>query len=105
MGIVEDFYEPHMVPKPLIPVSDTAGTVVAVGESVAKRESVQLSTVREQLARSAGFADYHELRQVALRTPDEGRLLRSVFSVSSRELRSSTSCRHRADEVFGSKPA
>ncbi|MDS7930935.1 NAD(P)-dependent alcohol dehydrogenase [Acinetobacter sp. V102_4] len=35
-AIVEGFYEPHMVPKPLIPVSDAAGTVVAVGEGVTR---------------------------------------------------------------------
>lgn len=29
-AIVEGFYEPDLVPKPLIPVSDAAGTVVAV---------------------------------------------------------------------------
>nr|WP_154325529.1 NAD(P)-dependent alcohol dehydrogenase [Pantoea sp. 201603H] len=33
-AIVDGFYEPHMVPKPLIPVSDAAGIVVAVGEGV-----------------------------------------------------------------------
>lgn len=33
-AIVDGIYEPHMVPKPLIPVSDAAGTVVAVGEGV-----------------------------------------------------------------------
>lgn len=31
-AIVDGIYEPHKVPKPLIPVSDAAGTVVAVGE-------------------------------------------------------------------------
>lgn len=35
-AIVDGFYEPHMVPKPLIPVSDTAGTVVAVGQGVSR---------------------------------------------------------------------
>lgn len=33
-AIVEGFYEPHRVPKPLIPVSDASGTIVAVGEGV-----------------------------------------------------------------------
>ncbi|MBK0000829.1 NAD(P)-dependent alcohol dehydrogenase [Erwinia sp. S38] len=33
-AIVDGFYEPHRVPKPLIPVSDASGTVVAVGEGV-----------------------------------------------------------------------
>lgn len=33
-AIVEGFYEPHRVPKSLIPVSDASGTVVAVGEGV-----------------------------------------------------------------------
>ncbi|WP_438286402.1 alcohol dehydrogenase catalytic domain-containing protein [Klebsiella quasipneumoniae] len=33
-AIVEGFYEPHLVPKPLIPVSDAAGTIVAVGEGL-----------------------------------------------------------------------
>lgn len=33
-AIVDGIYEPHMVPKPLIPVSDAAGTVVAVGDGV-----------------------------------------------------------------------
>ncbi|MFX7329476.1 alcohol dehydrogenase catalytic domain-containing protein, partial [Acinetobacter baumannii] len=33
-AIVDGFYEPHLVPKPLIPVSDAVGTVVAVGEGV-----------------------------------------------------------------------
>jgi NADPH:quinone reductase-like Zn-dependent oxidoreductase len=31
-AIVDGIYEPHTVPKPLIPVSDVAGTVVATGE-------------------------------------------------------------------------
>ncbi|MBV4543121.1 zinc-dependent alcohol dehydrogenase family protein [Pseudomonas vlassakiae] len=35
-AIVEGFYEPHLVPKPLIPVSDASGTVVAVGEGVSR---------------------------------------------------------------------
>ncbi|WPU21919.1 NAD(P)-dependent alcohol dehydrogenase [Cedecea neteri] len=35
-AIVEGFYEPHLVPKDLIPVSDAAGTVVAVGEGVTR---------------------------------------------------------------------
>ncbi|EJM8620605.1 TPA: NAD(P)-dependent alcohol dehydrogenase, partial [Klebsiella pneumoniae] len=35
-AIVEGFYEPHLVPKPLIPVSDAAGTIVAVGEGVSR---------------------------------------------------------------------
>ncbi|RPD99727.1 NAD(P)-dependent alcohol dehydrogenase [Candidatus Pantoea deserta] len=35
-AIVEGFYEPHLVPKPLIPVSDAAGTVVATGDGVTR---------------------------------------------------------------------
>jgi NADPH:quinone reductase-like Zn-dependent oxidoreductase len=35
-AIVDGIYEPHKVPKPLIPVSDAAGTVVAVGEGVSR---------------------------------------------------------------------
>jgi NADPH:quinone reductase-like Zn-dependent oxidoreductase len=35
-AIVDGFYEPHKVPKPLIPVSDAAGTVVAVGDGVTR---------------------------------------------------------------------
>jgi NADPH:quinone reductase-like Zn-dependent oxidoreductase len=35
-AIVEGFYEPHLVPKPLIPVSDAAGKVVAVGDGVTR---------------------------------------------------------------------
>lgn len=35
-AIVDGFYEPDMIPKPLIPVSDAAGTVVAVGEGVSR---------------------------------------------------------------------
>lgn len=35
-AIVDGIYEPHKVPKPLIPVSDAAGTVVAVGEGVTR---------------------------------------------------------------------
>lgn len=35
-AIVDGFYEPHLVPKPLIPVSDACGTVVAVGEGVSR---------------------------------------------------------------------
>ncbi len=35
-AIVDGFYEPHLVPKNLIPVSDAAGTVVAVGEGVTR---------------------------------------------------------------------
>lgn len=33
-AIVDGIYEPHLVPKPLIPVSDAAGVVVAVGAGV-----------------------------------------------------------------------
>lgn len=36
IAIVDDIYEPHTVPKPLIRVSDAAGTVVAVGEGVSR---------------------------------------------------------------------
>lgn len=35
-AIVDGIYEPHLVPKPLIPVSDAAGTVVAIGEGVTR---------------------------------------------------------------------
>lgn len=35
-AIVDGIYEPHLVPKDLIPVSDAAGTVVAVGEGVTR---------------------------------------------------------------------
>lgn len=35
-AIVDGIYEPHLVPKPLIPVSDAVGTVVAVGEGVSR---------------------------------------------------------------------
>lgn len=35
-AIVDGIYEPHSVPKPLIPVSDAAGTVVAVGDGVSR---------------------------------------------------------------------
>jgi NADPH:quinone reductase-like Zn-dependent oxidoreductase len=35
-AIVDGIYEPHRVPKPLIPVSDAAGTVVAVGDGVTR---------------------------------------------------------------------
>nr|WP_315597842.1 NAD(P)-dependent alcohol dehydrogenase [uncultured Cupriavidus sp.] len=36
LAIVNGFYEPHRVPRPLIPVSDAAGTVVAVGAGVTR---------------------------------------------------------------------
>lgn len=35
-AIVDGIYEPHTVPKPLIPVSDAAGTVIAVGDGVSR---------------------------------------------------------------------
>jgi len=35
-AIVDGIYEPHLVPRDLIPVSDAAGTVVAVGEGVTR---------------------------------------------------------------------
>jgi NADPH:quinone reductase-like Zn-dependent oxidoreductase len=35
-AIVDGIYEPHLVPKDLIPVSDAAGTVVAVGDGVTR---------------------------------------------------------------------
>lgn len=35
-AIVDGIYEPHKVPRPLIPVSDAAGEVVAVGEGVTR---------------------------------------------------------------------
>ena len=33
-AIADGIYEPHLVPKPLIPVSDAVGTVIAVGKNV-----------------------------------------------------------------------
>jgi NADPH:quinone reductase-like Zn-dependent oxidoreductase len=35
-AIIDGIYEPHRVPKPLIPVSDAVGTVVAVGPNVSR---------------------------------------------------------------------
>jgi NADPH:quinone reductase-like Zn-dependent oxidoreductase len=35
-AIVDGIYEPEMIPKPLIPVSDAAGTIVAVGDGVTR---------------------------------------------------------------------
>jgi NADPH:quinone reductase-like Zn-dependent oxidoreductase len=35
-AIVDGFYEPEMIPKPLIPVSDTAGTIVKIGDKVSR---------------------------------------------------------------------
>lgn len=35
-AIVDGIYEPHLVPKPLIPVSDAAGTVVVIGTGVTR---------------------------------------------------------------------
>lgn len=35
-AIVDGIYEPEMIPKPLIPVSDAAGTVVRVGSNVSR---------------------------------------------------------------------
>lgn len=35
-AIVDGIYEPHLVPKPLIPVSDAAGVVVSVGAGVSR---------------------------------------------------------------------
>ena len=35
-AIVDGIYEPEMIPKPLIPVSDAAGTVISVGAEVTK---------------------------------------------------------------------
>lgn len=35
-AIVDGIYEPHKVPKPLIPVSDAVGEVVAVGAGVTR---------------------------------------------------------------------
>lgn len=35
-AIVDGIYEPHLVPKPLIPVSDAVGEVVAVGDGVTR---------------------------------------------------------------------
>ncbi len=35
-AIVDGIYEPHLVPKPLIPVSDAVGEVVAVGDGVSR---------------------------------------------------------------------
>lgn len=35
-AIVDGIYEPHLVPKPLIPVSDACGEIVAVGEGVTR---------------------------------------------------------------------
>lgn len=35
-AIVDGIYEPHLVPKPLIPVSDAVGTVVSVGDGVSR---------------------------------------------------------------------
>lgn len=35
-AIVDGIYEPHMVPRPLIPVSDAVGVVVAIGDGVSR---------------------------------------------------------------------
>lgn len=35
-AIIDGIYEPHRVPKPLIPVSDAVGTIVAVGPNVSR---------------------------------------------------------------------
>ena len=35
-AIVDEIYEPQMIPKPLIPVSDAVGIVVAVGQGVSR---------------------------------------------------------------------
>jgi len=35
-AIVDGIYEPHLVPKPLIPVSDAVGEVIAIGEGVSR---------------------------------------------------------------------
>jgi NADPH:quinone reductase-like Zn-dependent oxidoreductase len=35
-AIVDGIYEPHRVPKPLIPVSDASGTIVAIGSGVTR---------------------------------------------------------------------
>lgn len=35
-AIVDGIYEPEMIPKPLIPVSDTAGTIVKIGSNVTR---------------------------------------------------------------------
>ncbi|HEY0177872.1 MAG TPA: alcohol dehydrogenase catalytic domain-containing protein, partial [Pedobacter sp.] len=35
-AIVDGIYEPEMIPKPLIPVSDAAGTVVQIGHQVTR---------------------------------------------------------------------
>lgn len=37
-AIVDGIYEPEMIPKPLIPVSDAAGTIVQVGNNVSRFE-------------------------------------------------------------------
>ena len=62
-AIVDGIYESHMVPKPLIPVSDAVGTVVATGEGVTRfklgeRVTVWDATVVERFIseRSMGVA-------------------------------------------------
>lgn len=35
-AIVDGFYEPEVIPKPLIPVSDAAGTIVKIGDQVTR---------------------------------------------------------------------
>ncbi|VVN98540.1 hypothetical protein [Pseudomonas fluorescens] len=51
-------------------------------KSIARQRGQQLSIVREQLSKLAGFSSYHELHRVAETHPEDVRLLRSVFGVS-----------------------
>jgi len=50
---------------------------------LASAQGVALSTALEQLARKYGFADNHELAMVGKRHPDDVRLLKGAFNVSS----------------------
>lgn len=50
-------------------------------KQLVRDQDVKLSVAQETLARTAGFADYHELAVVAQRNPEDPRLMMAVFGI------------------------
>jgi hypothetical protein len=60
-------------------------------KKLAQEQGLQLSVAQERLATSSKFNDFHELTTVALRHPDDARLIMAALGTS-----------HPADVIYGS---
>ncbi|WP_079227349.1 hypothetical protein [Pseudomonas putida] len=50
-------------------------------KQLAQAEAIKLSSALERVAQQAGFSSYHELSEVAKRTPLDSRLIKAAFGV------------------------